>query len=57
VLPTAALLGETLVSLADTVGRTVIAPAQLPARLVTALVGGPCFVWLLWQSREARAPR
>jgi len=51
VLPVAALLGALLVSLADTLGRTVIAPAQLPAGLVTALIGTPYFVWLLWRSR------
>jgi ABC-type Fe3+-siderophore transport system permease subunit len=50
-LPVSALLGAILVSLADTVGRTVIAPAQIPAGLVTALVGTPYFIWLLWRSR------
>ncbi|WP_432050699.1 iron ABC transporter permease [Verrucosispora sp. NA02020] len=56
VLPVAALLGAALVSLADTLGRTVIAPAQIPAGLVTAMIGTPYFVWLLWRSRAA-APR
>ncbi|WP_433533448.1 iron ABC transporter permease [Micromonospora sp. CA-263727] len=56
VLPVAALLGAGLVSLADTLGRTVIAPAQVPAGLVTAMIGTPYFVWLLWRSR-ASAPR
>ncbi|MEV5409652.1 iron ABC transporter permease [Thermopolyspora sp. NPDC052614] len=51
VLPVAALLGAVLVSLADTLGRTVIAPAQVPAGIVTALLGTPYFVWLLWRSR------
>ncbi|MEV4534101.1 iron ABC transporter permease [Asanoa sp. NPDC049518] len=53
VLPVAALLGALMVSAADTVGRTVIAPAQIPAGLITALVGTPYFVWLLWRSRTA----
>ena len=53
VLPVAALLGALLVSVADTLGRTVIAPQQLPAGLLTALVGTPYFVWLLWRSRSA----
>ena len=52
VLPVAALLGAALVCLADLLGRTVIAPAQLGAGLLTALVGAPCFVWLLWRSRS-----
>ncbi|MCW2804825.1 MAG: transporter permease [Propionibacteriaceae bacterium] len=46
-LPMAALLGALLVLLADTLGRTALAPMQLPAGLVTALVGAPYFVWLL----------
>ncbi|GHH72728.1 iron-hydroxamate transporter permease subunit [Streptosporangium violaceochromogenes] len=53
-LPVAALLGALLVSLADTLGRSVIAPAQIPAGLITALLGTPYFVWLLWRSRAAR---
>jgi iron complex transport system permease protein len=52
-LPVAALLGAVLVSLADTLGRTVIAPAQVPAGLVTALVGTPYFVWLLYRTRTS----
>jgi ABC-type Fe3+-siderophore transport system permease subunit len=52
VLPVAALVGAVLVSLADTVGRSVIAPAQIPAGLVTAMVGTPYFVYLLWRSRR-----
>ena len=51
VLPVAALLGAVLVSLADTIGRSAIAPAQIPAGLVTAMIGAPYFVWLLWRSR------
>lgn len=51
VIPTAVLLGGLLVGVADTIGRTVIAPAQPPAGLVVALIGAPYFVWLLWRSR------
>ncbi len=52
VLPMSALLGGLLVCVADTLGRTVIAPGQLPAGLLTAVVGAPYFVWLLWRSRR-----
>lgn len=52
VLPLAALLGALLVCIADTLGRTMIAPGQLPAGLLTAVVGAPYFVWLLWRSRR-----
>jgi iron complex transport system permease protein len=52
VLPLSALLGAILVCVADTLGRTIIAPNQLPAGLLTAVVGAPYFVWLLWRSRQ-----
>ncbi|WP_150306607.1 iron ABC transporter permease [Planctomonas psychrotolerans] len=54
VIPVAVLLGAALVCAADAIGRTAIAPGQLPAGLVTALIGAPYFVWLLWRSRGAR---
>ena len=50
-LPVAALLGGVLVCVADVVGRAAIAPAQLPAGMMTALVGAPYFVWLLHRDR------
>ncbi|MCU1528428.1 MAG: transporter permease [Frondihabitans sp.] len=53
VMPVAVMLGATLVCAADLVGRTVIAPAQLGAGLLTALLGTPYFIWLLWRSRRA----
>ncbi len=53
VIPVAVVLGAVLVGVADAVGRTVLAPAQLPAGLVVALLGAPYFVWLLWRSRDA----
>ncbi|WP_255371639.1 iron chelate uptake ABC transporter family permease subunit [Cellulosimicrobium sp. CUA-896] len=51
VVPVAMLLGALLVSVADTLGRTIIAPDQIPAGLGTALLGAPYFVYLLWRSR------
>ncbi|MEV7971748.1 iron ABC transporter permease [Cellulomonas sp. NPDC089187] len=53
-LPMTLMLGALLVCVADTVGRTAMAPAQLPAGLVTALVGTPYFIWLLWRMRVRR---
>ena len=44
-------LGAALLGLADTLGRTVVAPAQLPGGLVVALLGAPYFVVLLARSR------
>lgn len=53
-IPLALLLGALLVSVADTVGRTVIAPGQIPVGLVTAVIGTPYFLWLLWYLRDSR---
>lgn len=50
-IPVAMLLGGILVGLADALGRTLVAPAQIPAGLLVALIGAPYFVWLLWRSR------
>jgi ABC-type Fe3+-siderophore transport system permease subunit len=36
---------------ADTIGRTAISPAQVPAGLVVALIGAPYFIFLLARSR------
>ncbi|MET9993240.1 iron ABC transporter permease [Streptomyces mutabilis] len=50
-VPVAMLLGGLLVCVADALGRTLVAPAQVPAGLMIALVGAPYFVWVLRQSR------
>lgn len=46
-LPAAALVGGAFLVGADTVARTVLAPGELPVGVVTALVGGPFFIFLL----------
>jgi iron complex transport system permease protein len=46
-LPTAALTGAFLVLVADLLGRVVVAPIEVPAGVITAIVGAPYFVWLL----------
>ena len=46
-LPASALAGGTLLVIADTVARTVIAPQQLPVGAVMALLGVPTFIVLL----------
>ncbi|MBQ0889156.1 siderophore ABC transporter permease CdtC [Streptomyces sp. RM72] len=52
VVPVAVLLGATLVCAADLLGRTVIAPAQLGAGIMTAVIGTPYFLYLLVRSRR-----
>ncbi|MGZ5354630.1 MAG: FecCD family ABC transporter permease [Actinomycetota bacterium] len=55
-LPASVLGGATLLILADLVARTVIAPSELPVGVVTALLGGPFFLFLLRrQGRSAGA--
>ncbi|MDY7218333.1 iron ABC transporter permease [Denitrificimonas sp. JX-1] len=51
ILPASALAGGSLLVLADTVARTVIAPEQLPVGVITALLGVPTFLYLLHRSR------
>jgi iron complex transport system permease protein len=50
-LPASALLGATLLLLADAVSRTIVAPAELPIGIITAAVGGPFFLWILLRKR------
>lgn len=51
ILPACALAGGTLLALADTLARTMIAPEQLPVGVITALLGVPTFLYLLYRSR------
>jgi iron complex transport system permease protein len=46
-MPCSLLLGGVLLASCDTIGRVVMAPAELPAGAVMALVGGPYLVWLV----------
>jgi len=52
-LPASVLAGGSLLVIADTLARTVIAPQQLPVGVLTALIGVPVFLFLL--ARDARA--
>ncbi len=47
VLPAAALFGAAFLVLCDLVARTIMAPVELPVGVVTAMIGGPFFLWLL----------
>ncbi|MBI2939288.1 MAG: iron ABC transporter permease [Chloroflexi bacterium] len=54
-LPAVALGGASFLVVADLLARTVIAPTELPVGAITALVGGPFFLYLLNRSRQAYA--
>ena len=51
-LPVSALFGGALVTLADLIGRWVIAPSELPVGIVIAMIGAPYFLFLLYRSRN-----
>lgn len=51
VLPASALLGGAFLILCDTIARTITAPMELPVGIVTAVIGGPFFLWLLVRAR------
>lgn len=50
-LPAAAFLGATLLIVADTFSRTIVAPAELPIGIITAFAGAPFFLWILLRKR------
>jgi iron complex transport system permease protein len=46
--PATFLFGGIFLVLCDTAARVVIAPAEMPVGVITALLGGPFFLWLLF---------
>ena len=53
-IPAAALLGAALLLVADTFARTIVTPAEIPVGIVTSLIGGPFFLWLLIKQYAGR---
>ncbi|WP_410985153.1 FecCD family ABC transporter permease [Bacillus cereus] len=51
-LPASALIGIIVLLLADTLGKGLVPPLEIPAGVFTALIGGPYFVWLLARSKK-----
>ncbi|MCS7058055.1 MAG: iron ABC transporter permease [Meiothermus sp.] len=51
-LPASALGGALLLALADWAARVVVRPAELPVGVITTLLGGPFFLYLLWRARR-----
>jgi iron complex transport system permease protein len=52
-LPCSFLLGAAFLGVCDTLSRTVIAPTEIPVGVLTALAGGPFFIWLLRSRRRS----
>ena len=53
-IPASALAGATLVLLADIVARVIVLPAEMPVGILTSLIGGPFFLWLLIRQYSGR---
>lgn len=51
-VPASAIVGAGLLVLADTTARTALAPTQIPVGVITALAGGPFFLWLFSRRSE-----
>lgn len=51
-IPASILLGGGFLALSDTLARTLFAPVDLPVGIITTLLGGPFFLWLLIQKRS-----
>ncbi|WP_428910514.1 FecCD family ABC transporter permease [Niallia sp. Krafla_26] len=52
-LPLSALIGATLVMVADLIGRTLFSPLEIPAGVFTAGIGAPYFIYLLFKTRNS----
>jgi iron complex transport system permease protein len=51
VLPASIFFGASFLTMCDAVARTVMAPLELPVGIITAVIGGPFFLWLLLRQR------
>lgn len=51
-MPCAILLGAAFLAICDTVARTIIPPTDIPVGVLTAMGGGPFFLWLLRSKRR-----
>ena len=52
-LPCSFFTGAAFLAICDTVARTALAPTEIPVGVVTALLGGPFFIWLLRSKRRS----
>jgi len=52
--PASLLAGGSFLTICDTASRTLIAPAEIPVGIITAMLGGPFFLWLLFRRNGLR---
>ncbi|MCR8644354.1 iron ABC transporter permease [Paenibacillus sp. N1-5-1-14] len=50
-IPTSALVGSLLMIAADTIGRVILQPSEIPTGIIVAIIGAPYFLYLLAKSR------
>ena len=51
-LPSSALIGGIFMIFTDTIARTIISPTEVPVGIITALFGGPFFIYLLRKKKK-----
>jgi iron complex transport system permease protein len=51
-IPVSMLFGASFLIICDTIARTIIAPTEIPVGIITAMLGGPFFVWLLKRKKR-----
>jgi iron complex transport system permease protein len=51
-IPGSALSGAVLLTVADLLCRTIVAPAELPVGIITAVIGAPFFLWLIIKEKR-----
>lgn len=51
-IPGAALAGAILLTVADLISRTIVAPAEVPVGIITAITGAPVFIWLILKEKR-----
>ena len=51
-VPVSFVLGGCFLALCDLTARTVLAPAEIPTGIITAMIGGPFFLWTLFRSNR-----
>lgn len=54
-IPCSFLLGAAFVAICDVFSRTLLAPTEVPVGVITAFIGGPCFIWMLRNRSRRRA--
>ncbi|WP_133577095.1 FecCD family ABC transporter permease [Pedobacter metabolipauper] len=57
VIPASAILGAALLTGADLIARTIVAPAELPIGILTAMIGTPVFLYIIISERNKNALR